>query len=257
MCVPAFNGDNVIYSATTGNTAVDVLAMYYNPSDVSCSGSILSTNSTSYPNTCASISTSLPAGSYVTLYSDGSCANPVFQAEQIDGVCYANADGSSTRELSCDPTTGVIIIISYFTNPDCTGPFYFQPDFPLTGCLPADYLHSTTSVNIKCIASPATSITSSPTSPLPAGDEVLCYQATLTEYTFASERQPPLDTELFGGNGVYVAASGTGNATMEVFFASNQIEVNVTFAGLSSQTSPFASPFPSESHAVTLTLQVP
>ena len=41
---------------------------------------------------------------------------------------------------------------------------------------------------------------------------------------------------LLSDGSYYAPASGTGNATMKVFLASNEIQVNVTFAGLSSPT---------------------
>lgn len=116
----------------------------------------------------------------------------------------------SLKFRSCDQNNG------YFED-YLTALFGLQPYS--SACLTTPYGYS---YNQQCFVPTAGPVTLAPTAPLPKGNAVLCYQASLAEYV--------------PSNGLLVLSNGTGTATLVVFVAASEIKLDVTFAGLSFPT---------------------
>ena len=146
--------------------------------------------------------------------NDG-CARPYVQLGYINGVCYANIGNTSVVFLPSDPITGNGLVNVYFTALNCAGPSQYIPNYnQFSSMCQMNPDNSTYTYQYFAPPPAITSVTSAPTSPLPAGVEVYCFQASLTEYVIDSI------------TGAYATASGTGTSTLEAFPANS---VNMTF----------------------------
>ena len=201
--------------------------MLYNASDYSCTGPILRNFTSNFPTTCASVSATQPAGR-LTTYSFGDvlpfhdgCARPTDQVGFVDGQCYRSRYPQSFVFRSCDQSGEYGYIEGYFATSNCTGPsvfitLIFGPTPPTCNIFPSNQTYSTQCFP-SLIAPPAVA-------PLPKGNAVLCYQASLTEYV--------IDFKAFSS----ALASGTGTATIVAFVATGELKLDVAFTGLSSPT---------------------
>ena len=131
VCAGDNNGGNIIYSVMTNATAITVLKMNYASSDSTCSGSIVSTDTSSLPNTCGSVSASQPAGQFTTYTKHKACNRRflAYQLGNVDGVCYFTTEGfvQSYQFRSCD-SSGNAVMAFYFGNSHCGGTASFPPN---------------------------------------------------------------------------------------------------------------------------------
>ena len=204
----------------------------------------------SEPKTCSSFTTTQPAGLLNTVSFGDSfglnegCGRPAYLFGYINGGCYQIPQTLvSLKFRSCDQNNGYFE--DFFTALNCVGPALFGLLPYSSACLATPYGYNNSQQYFFSNAGP---VTLAPTSPLPRGKAVLCYQASLAEYV--------PDTSV----GQYVLSTGTGTATIVAFVASGEIELNVAFSGLSFPTAGFIileAPSPIDENDLVITDGVP
>ena len=110
--------DGVIYSrgAPTSTSETLVSTIYIS---LDCSSGPLVPRNLTLASTCASFSTTSPAGVLTTVFDDAICSMSSSQTGMLAGVCYQPTAGGSAMFQSCGNNTATMLTFSATTN--CTG----------------------------------------------------------------------------------------------------------------------------------------